>query len=512
MTVPSSLLPPSSAWNVALMALVGQGRYGVVTKLAEEHGLRREQVYALRAHATTALEQAFAAAETDAGLTLTVTEREMARTVVALRVVTPASVRDIVAMLWIIYGTGWSYGKVWQVLHLAEQRAAAFLAKVDLSGVDSVAVDEMFSQGRPIFAGIDLDTQYLFQLEVHDQRTGEAWERSLSVLRDQQSLSPTQVVKDAGTALAKGVGACWSEAEENDDLFHATYLLGKVARHLEQRAYAAIAKEEDARLHRVKVMKFSIDRSERASAGGLYRSARKHADHAIERYDRFEALRQEARRVLELCDRGSGRLRRADEVEQTLTRVAEEMRAIGGERIRKAARYLGNRAAGLGRYLNRLHERLEEVSEAAGGTEVVEAATRAYQASLEVHRGGPRWDRRTRKQELHEAAEALASCTGRSPERLQKAVGKVFPVLAGRHRASSAIENLNSVLRPYLVVQKHAEQGFLNLFRFFWNTRTREWGRWKGSSPYEQLTGAKVEDWLTLLGFPPGQRRAALAS
>jgi len=513
MTKPSALLPPSSAQHVALQALLGQGQYGVVTRLATEHDLRREFVYALRDHARVALDEAFAPADgsTD-GFNLSVTEREMARTVVALRVVTPASVRDIVAMLWIIYGTGWSYGKVWNVLHLAEQRAAAFLSQVDLSGIDSVALDEMFSQGRPVFAGIDLDTQYLFQLEVHEKRTSEAWERSLASMRDRQSLYPSHAVKDAGSGLAKGVRGCWPEVEERDDLFHAVYLLGKVASHLEQRAYASIAKEEEARLHREKLMKFSVDRSARTSASGLYRSARGHADHAIDRYDRFEALRQEARRVLQLCDRGSGRLRRAQEVEETLVRVAEEMRAIGGERIRRAAKYLSNRAAGLGRYLTQLLERLDEVTEAAGGAEIVEAATRAYQASLDVHRRGPRWDRRARRQELRSAGEALVACTERSPERLRRAIGTVFPILATRHRASSAIENLNSVLRPYLVVQKHAEQGFLNLFRFYWNTRTREWGRNKGTSAYQQLTGDEVPDWLTLLGFPPGERRAQKAA
>ncbi len=79
------------------------------------------------------------------------------------------------------------------------------------------------------------------------------------------------------------------------------------------------------------------------------------------------------------------------------------------------------------------------------------------------------------------------------------------------NRASSAIENLNSVLRPYLVVQKSAGQGFLNLFRFYWNTRTREWGPGKGSSPYEALTGRRVADWLTLLGYPPSEAMAAAA-
>ena len=33
--------------------------------------------------------------------------------------------------------------------------------------------------------------------------------------------------------------------------------------------------------------------------------------------------------------------------------------------------------------------------------------------------------------------------------------------------------------------------------------RTRRWGRHKGTSAHEQLTGERVEDWLTVLGYPP---------
>ena len=142
---------------------------------------------------------------------------------------------------------------------------------------------------------------------------------------------------------------------------------------------------------------------------------------------------------------------------------------------------------------------------------VRDAAIRAYQASLDVGRGGPRWDRAARRRELRAAVKDLVDKTRETPNGLQRAVGAVLPVLERRHRASSAIENFNAVLRPYLVVQKHAEQGFLDLFRFYWNTRTREWGRGKGTSAYEALTGKKVGDWLTLLGFPPSQAFAAAA-
>jgi hypothetical protein len=188
------------------------------------------------------------------------------------------------------------------------------------------------------------------------------------------------------------------------------------------------------------------------------------------------------------------------------------METLGSHRIRKVARYLRNRAVGLGRYLDDLGRRLKEVTDQAGGARAVEATVRVFQASLDAQRRGPAWDAKARQQELRDSVDHLLDVTGGQPHRVKRALGTVVPVLAQRYRASSAVENLNSVLRPYLVVQKSVHQGFLDLLRFYLNTRTREWGRYKGTSAYEQLTGHQVEDWLTLLGYPPGEAESLPAA
>ena len=79
----------------------------------------------------------------------------------------------------------------------------------------------------------------------------------------------------------------------------------------------------------------------------------------------------------------------------------------------------------------------------------------------------------------------------------------VEAVLHQRHRASSAIEGFHAALRPYLYVHKGVTQGFLDLFRAWFNLRTRRWGRHKGTSAHQNLTRKRVGDWLTLLGYPP---------
>ena len=41
------------------------------------------------------------------------------------------------------------------------------------------------------------------------------------------------------------------------------------------------------------------------------------------------------------------------------------------------------------------------------------------------------------------------------------------------------------------------------LFQAYFNLHVRRWGRHKGTSAYEVLRTQRVEDWLTLIGFPP---------
>ena len=133
MTHPNPL-PPSSQLQIAAMAYVMQGAYGMVTDLARDYEISRQHVYDLRERGRAALETEFAATEPKprGSFTLEVAPADMARAVVALRVATPASIRDIVEVLPLVFGTGYSYGKVWDLLHDAEQRAAALLEAVDV--------------------------------------------------------------------------------------------------------------------------------------------------------------------------------------------------------------------------------------------------------------------------------------------------------------------------------------------------------------------------------------------
>lgn len=515
-TAPERAGPFVPTGALAKEVLQAEGRHGRMSEIARELDVERRRLYELRGRAEALLAREFDLSQDDDAKTgalesdppddqvlfsLPVTVAHLKRASIALRVIAPASIRDIVALLPVLFGeeASLSFGTIQSTLTEAGRRAADSLRSVALSSIDGVVLDEMFSQNRPVLAGLDPATQYLFLLATRPSRTGEEWNKALEKLRDGQGLTPERVVKDAGTGLAKGVTATWSGTEQRDDTFHAIREFGQARFYLERRAFGAVSKEYECEERRAQV----DDEERRRRAGQRWRQAKEHAAEAIERFDAFERLCERAHQYLKLMPPGTGELYAPEEIRSALQDIGLEMMEIDGPHARKAGRYLKNRAPGLALHLKGLGEELSRVTEEAGGSAMAKAAARLYQATLDERSRTTNEHKRTMyANELRAAIRELATKAKGDAARVQQAMKAIFPVLDKRERASSAIENFNSVLRPYLVVHKNVEQNFLDLFRFYWNMRAREWGRGKGTSAYQQLTGVRVSDWLKLLGYP----------
>ena len=325
-------------------------------------------------------------------------------------------------------------------------------------------------------------------------------------LQEGQGLCPAAVVKDAGAGMAGAVSELWADTEQRDDCFHAVWEAGKLHRTLETAAYKAIARVDTLLEQRAGLVGASS--TDRRRLGQHLRQARAQMNRRIARFDRYTELTGYLRDLLKVCVRGRGRLQERTCVEKGLVWVGAALFQLGTKACRALGKYIANRAAGLASYLDALSIGLQ-AAVAANSQAGVDAMVRCWQASLEVQQGGPKWDRAARRTELEASVRALVEETEGCPERLKVLSSGVLPVLATRHRASSALECVHSVLRPYLHVQKGAHEGFLGLFRYYWNTRIRQWGRHKGTSALEILTGETVGDWLTQLGYPPSEHAAS---
>ena len=488
-------LTTSQKIQCAAAAVSGQHAHGSKTALSEAYEISRPTVYAVGAAAESVLRSHF---ETPllqgAAVDVRVDDAQLRRAVVALRVLAPNAIRPIEDLVPLLYpGVKVSYGTIQQMLVEAEGRAARFNAQVSLGGVEAGALDEMFSQGEPVLAGVDLDSGYLFGLSLSPTRDGKAW---AELLREGQAQG-LGLVKDAARGIAAGVSEVFPHAEQRDDCFHVLYEMNKVRRRLERRAYGAIEREGEAlgRLGKIR----ACDKARRRKAKHALRRARRECAEAIERFDAFEAAMDTLRGALECVDIATGELHRPEHVQALIEGVAQRIESLGVGECAKLAKYLRNRAPGLVLAQKSVLPRLEALAE-PWSAQAVSLACICWYLVRALHKRPARARHRALYRHLLAAYGALQDRLGAVSAALLEAVEAV---LHQRHRASSAIEGFNAALRPYLYVHKGATQGFLDLFRAWFNLRTRRWGRHKGTSAHECLTGHRVHDWLTLLGCPP---------
>lgn len=479
----------------AAQALARQA-HGVITALSVEFGISRPTVYEAASTAQAVLERHFDPAS-DGTVSLEVDQRQLRRAVVALRVVGMNSIRSIEELLPILYpGHRLSYGKVQSWLADAEVRAQRFNNQVVLSTINAGALDELFSQGQPVLAGIDLTSGYLFSLAVRENRAGEDW---AEVLRQsqRQGLDLKVVVKDAAKGIAAGVSELFPDAEQRDDCFHASYELGKVRHRLERRAYAAIGREENAlnALRRTRAKHIKQRRKLKHKLAWAQRQCRQ----AIADFDAFDRAQHQAQAAMRWVDLNTGKRRTAWQVRCGIEHAAESIRQIGQPGCGKVATYLTNRAPGLALYVAELDTQLTTLSETYGDQSVSLACVITQLVDdLQQHRRP--WQRR---EQLHHLMGAYHHLNEQLGDQADRVLERVQWLWLQRHRASSAVEGFNAALRPYLYLHKRATQGFLELYRAYFNLRTRRWGQHKGTSAYQCLTGTSAEDWLTLLGLPP---------
>ena len=469
--------------------------HGDMTQLAQEYGLSRPTLYRARNEAEQAL-QSLLQNDAPSICAVPISEAQLKRAIVALGIESPNSIRSIQALIPILYPTRRpSYGYIQGVLAEAQRNAAVFNRQIDLSKIINAALDEMFSQGDPVLAGVCLDSGYLFSLAHEHKRDALTWKQVLLQAAG-QGMSLHNVVKDGAKGIAKGVSLVYPNAQQRDDVFHALYITGKAVRRAEQRAYHSIRQEELAFQELQPLCS-----SEHDSCYRTWSQQADRCDRAIARYEAAESSLSMLHSLFSSVCHVSGELMTREMAQQRLTQVIEGLRRAHHKECDKAATYLENRVPGLTLATDALHQRLSTLCERYP-RECVELTCRMIEARRTFDKASAKKQKRLSIEML--GCYRLLSQALSEPE-LEAILVEVEQLTEKRHRASSAVEGFNATLRTYLYARKGVNQGFLELFQAWYNLHPRRWGRHQGKSAYEVLTGIKVDDWLTLLGFPPEQ-------
>ena len=152
----------------------------------------------------------------------------------------------IVAILSEVFALRISEEAVREVIQEGYQRAFDYRRQVDLRGVERACLDEMYRWGRCELTGVDADSLFIFLAEKQPHCTAEQWQAVQSRLRDEQGLNPAQVVTDGASAIAKAAAVVWPAARLSHDINHVRRVLDQLVHQIEQSAYRALEKAEEA--------------------------------------------------------------------------------------------------------------------------------------------------------------------------------------------------------------------------------------------------------------------------
>lgn len=508
--------------QIGLECLMRRGEHGAVSELGRQYGVDRDFVTGCerRVLECVSLLDSQDVSPSSFSMTVKVDREQLVRATVAARVQANCSIRGIMALHEHFYGLDVSFGWVQGVTSQAAHLASSELWGIRLDKVESAALDELFGQGEPVLIGIDLDSEYLFLLEHVGDRSARTWETALSSMKS-RGLHLQRFVSDAGKGVCAGAEWAFPHASSRRDPFHVLDVLFDVLRREERYASAKLAElfaleDEVGRLTAVvdSLLELPHDRRGRPKrtkieeqllekqAALLELKAR--TDSSVERHDRILSIIYEVMEVLEFVDL-QGQLRRSEPAAARLKVLADELEALRGKQVKKAATYLRNCAEPVCLYISETTTRLLALADDARSMRVVEQTCVLWRLSKEEEKRFFAWRRRERLKETQALLDGLAG-SGLDDGRVKTLMTQTMEVITKRARAESLAECVGSVLRPYLAVHKRVTQEALDLFCYWWNFHRRTTGRLAGSCPFTKMTGIKVHDWLTYLGLPQSSR------
>lgn len=371
----------------------------------------------------------------------------------------PVSESKISRCLGAAFGAAPSVGWVNQQLQRAGAAALRVMQRREVrESLEEVALDELFSGGKPILTLVEPQTLMAVVPETRADRKGETWQQVLA-----QYPHVKLAISDQGSGLLKGV-AGRGGIEHQVDVFHFKRNLRREVRRLESRCYEAIAELDAAR--KLTQRRRLLDTA-RLQAGIEYRQKAAALDRLLLAFDWLEVIVAYLEEQLEPFDRRRKRRRRYEEAQAAVEEVLALLDDIHEIKVAAIVTLIEQARERLFTFLRVLERRLQAIPIAwrkiTGSREALwSAVARVWYWRGRAGRGA---------RELHEYLTALLGLEywSRRVENLSEIIAGVEAALERVVRASSAVECLNSILRPYTSVKKRLSQSYLGLVALYWN-------------------------------------------
>ncbi len=478
-------LEPHTRIEIVKFAWINQGIYGKMTQIAQEYHISRTFLYQLTWAAQRQLNVLFSEpACLDQDL-----QSQLEPLILLLRLEGKCSLPSIASILkHFAYQPGsvgylseyfQDYGRcVPSTLSMAQKKVVFYLS------------DEIFAIGTPILVTIEAQSTAILKIQRASDRSAQTWQAHFENLGDHLFHS-IGMASDRGVGLMAGYQAACQDGLWVCDQFHEFQDLFNRCHQLERKAYTAIGKEDEA------AKKFDNAKSEANLQKRLeqYESAYQACEQAMARYDQLDLLLQLLRETLHLCS-PLGRLHTVEGVRSDLTHLLGLMQEIEDEAIPKLLKPIASHLDDIlvpFKQVESVHAELLELMP----QQIVDALVLAWHHEHLSHQshGKKKHHHQRESQQWLDFAEGLLD------DQFERLKGLGFEKLDAIVKASSLVEMVNSLIRPYLNSCKgQITQETLNLIMFYHNHRRYRSGRRKGKAPIELLTGEDLQaDWVELL-------------
>jgi hypothetical protein len=478
-------LDPHTRIEIVRLAWLYQGIYGKMTQIAQVYQISRTFLYQLLLAATLQLETLFS----NEKLLFQKDQQHLDQLLLLLRLEGNCSLLSISSILKALQCPPNSLGSLSQFFHSAGQALPSTLVMPSKKLVFYLS-DEIFAIHAPILVTIDARSTAILTIELASDRSAETWRSHFEALENHHFFS-LGMASDRGKGVVAGYQASCDMALWVADYFHEFQDLFEVRHRLERKAYAAINKEYEA------ARRFAKARSEGNLQKRLqqYDTAHRACEQAITLYDQLDLLLNLLRDALHICS-PHGKLRTPAGVRSELTRLLDMIAELDSAAITQT--------------LKPIRKHLDDILVPFKQADVIAAELRLvvphealdflvlawHQEHLSSQSGSKQKRSHQRERDFW-----LACADALLDDAFDTLNALVFDKLDSIVRASSLVEMVNSLLRPYLRSCKgHITQETLNLIMFYHNHRRYKSGKRQGKAPIELLTGKPLEaPWWELL-------------
>jgi len=410
-----------------------------------------------------------------------------------------ASYRGIQQCLWVLLGVHVSLGKIAAVVQQAGERAQQWMSHHVPATARGLALDELYgsTHGEGYLNVVDVHSGAVWASTSPVGVDGESWTLVLWELQE-HGLHWDTTVSDGGRAIEEAVGTVAPQQPHQRDVWHILHSCQQVQARLERQAeelrqQTAVVARQAARVAAGKQPRGKHPRTDVAAHAAEVAQAQ----YACESLRYLSGELRDLLGVVVLTQEGimpsairQGELEALLALLDELSQVASA--AMQHELVRLVT-LLGGALPHLVLFAPALDALQEQACQALGPSA--------------LHLLGWAWQRR-----------AILGPTTKDllegvPPDWRPVAAPLLAAWEAAVRASSAVENWHSVVRPYLAVHRSLSSGMVALLAVWHNHRIAQRGLHRGQNPLMRsgLTQAS-SDWLVALGYPPHEGACSPAS